>query len=100
IHNIYNVGSGQFHIDYSTNNANIQRRLVNEVRNTGSGPINITYRNCGSRNICGKLANDVYIVGSGSVYISTSSTNNCGALVNNVYDSGSGQIYFKYGIGC
>ncbi|GBN30382.1 Retrovirus-related Pol polyprotein from transposon 297, partial [Araneus ventricosus] len=70
---------------------------VSDVRNSGSGSINITYKNCHSRNICGKLANDVYIVGSGSVYISTSSSNSCGSLVNNVHDQGSGHIYLRYG---
>ncbi|GBN34739.1 hypothetical protein AVEN_204423-1, partial [Araneus ventricosus] len=100
IHNIYNPGSGQFVIKYVTSDATIHRRLVNDVQNTGSGAINISYINCSSRNICGKLANDVYVVRSGSVFISTSSPNSCGSLVNNVHVTGSGQIYFKYGVGC
>ncbi|GBO00315.1 hypothetical protein AVEN_105569-1 [Araneus ventricosus] len=96
-HNVYKRDSGTgFTVSGSCTTS--RSGGVNDVRNTGSGPINITYRNCGSRNICEKLANDVYIAGSGNVYISTSSTNNCGALVNNVHDSGSGQIYLKYGI--
>ncbi|GBM65384.1 hypothetical protein AVEN_212829-1, partial [Araneus ventricosus] len=73
---------------------------VNDVRNAGSGSITITYKNCHSRNICGKLANNVHIAGSGSIYVSTSSTNSCGSLVNNVDDQGSGQIYLRYGVGC
>ncbi|GBO11528.1 hypothetical protein AVEN_145055-1, partial [Araneus ventricosus] len=98
IHNIYNAGSGQFQIMYVTSDTNIQRRLVNDVRNAGSGSINITYKNCGSRNICGKLANDIYIKASGGVNVSTSSGKSCGPLVNNVYDTGSGRIYLRYGI--
>ncbi|GBN27094.1 hypothetical protein AVEN_201456-1 [Araneus ventricosus] len=98
IHDIHNAGSGQYHIKYVTSDTNIHRRLVNDVRNGGSGAINITYKNCGSRKLCGKLANDVYIAGSGSVYVSTSSANSCGPLVNNVHDTGSGRIFLQYGI--
>ncbi|GBO18779.1 hypothetical protein AVEN_266086-1, partial [Araneus ventricosus] len=82
IHNIYNGGSGQYHIMYVTSDTNIHRRLVNDVRNAGSGAINISYKNCGSRNICGKLANDVYIQASGNVIVSTSSGDSCGPLVS------------------
>ncbi|GBN00416.1 hypothetical protein AVEN_8972-1, partial [Araneus ventricosus] len=97
IHNVYNGASGNFYIMYVTNDTNIHRRLVNDVRKGGSGSINITYKNCGSRNICGKLANDIYIGGSGSVNVSTSSDKSCGPLVNNVHEAGSGRIYLQYG---
>ncbi|GBM35788.1 hypothetical protein AVEN_108978-1 [Araneus ventricosus] len=102
INNVHQAGSGKIFIKYScgeTSSTNIGRKLMNDLFNTGSAQVHITYRKCcpstsgvpADTNICGKLMDDIRSGGSGIVDIkywdcgaSTSSvqrnTNNCGKL--------------------